>query len=235
MGKKIDLTGQKFYNLTVLYECPERQNKQILWHCKCDCGTEIDVIGSNLRRGNTKSCGCRKSKPHENREDLSGKHFNFFTILKVDHIDNKYRTYYQCQCQCGNIKIVRSDHLKANKIISCGCYQKSKGEEKIKELLIQYNIPFEQQKTFIDCKDERPLPFDFYVNNQYIIEYDGIQHFEANGGWNTENNVLKVKKHDQIKDEYCKKNNIPIIRIPYTLYDSLNINHLLLNKTAEGI
>lgn len=235
MSKKIDLTGQKFYDLTVLYECPERKNQQVVWHCKCKCGKEIDVIGCNLRRGNTKSCGCRKNRTHKNKEDLSGQQFNFLTVLKIDHIDDRYRTYYQCKCKCGNITVVRSDHLKANKTISCGCYHKSKGEEKIKKLLTQYKIPFEQQKVFIDCRDEKPLPFDFYVNNQYIIEYDGIQHFKSNGGWNTKENVEKVKRHDQIKNNYCKKHNIPIIRIPYTLYDSLNINHLILNRVAEDV
>lgn len=60
-----DLTGQKFFRLTVLYRIENkiynRKNKKVskvAWHCRCDCGNEIDVIGESLKQGLTKSCGC---------------------------------------------------------------------------------------------------------------------------------------------------------------------------------
>lgn len=62
MGKKIDLTGQRFGYLVVLSEIKERKNKQIQWLCKCDCGNQLPVLGASLRSGNTKSCGCMKYK-----------------------------------------------------------------------------------------------------------------------------------------------------------------------------
>ena len=58
MGKKIDLTGQRFGYLVVLSEIKERKNNQIQWLCKCDCGNEVDVIGSLLVNGRSKTCGC---------------------------------------------------------------------------------------------------------------------------------------------------------------------------------
>ena len=56
----IDITNQKFGKLTALFPCNFKKENRgtILWHCKCECGYEIDVDGSNLRRGLTKSCGC---------------------------------------------------------------------------------------------------------------------------------------------------------------------------------
>lgn len=57
---KKDLTGQKFGKLNVLYPTNKYKNSHILWHCKCDCGNELDVIGASLISGNTKSCGCIK-------------------------------------------------------------------------------------------------------------------------------------------------------------------------------
>lgn len=96
----------------------------------------------------------------------------------------------------------------------------SKGEAQIAKILKENNIQFEQQKTFQDCRfpDINALArFDFYVNNKYIIEYDGLQHFIATEqGWNTSENLLKVQKHDEFKNNWCKQHNIPIIRIPYT-------------------
>lgn len=58
MSKKIDLTGRRFGRLVVLYECDERKNRQVVWHCRCDCGNEVDIRGSDLTSGRTTSCGC---------------------------------------------------------------------------------------------------------------------------------------------------------------------------------
>lgn len=59
VGKKIDLTGQRFGRLIVIRDSGERKNGQgVFWECKCDCG-EISVVYSmSLRNGDTKSCGC---------------------------------------------------------------------------------------------------------------------------------------------------------------------------------
>lgn len=62
MGKAIDLTGQKFGRLTVLkraenYISPNG-GKRAQWLCKCECGKEVVVLGNNLRKGLTRSCGC---------------------------------------------------------------------------------------------------------------------------------------------------------------------------------
>ncbi|MGN1298074.1 MAG: HNH endonuclease [Clostridia bacterium] len=55
--KKIDLTGKKFNNLTVISE-NGKTGKEILWKCKCDCGNVVNVRGYDLKNGHTKSCGC---------------------------------------------------------------------------------------------------------------------------------------------------------------------------------
>jgi len=59
-GRKMirDLTRQRFGRLTVLHDTGERKDRKVVWHCRCDCGTEVDVIGRNLTGGHTRSCGC---------------------------------------------------------------------------------------------------------------------------------------------------------------------------------
>lgn len=61
-GHSIDLTGQRFGFLTALYPTDKRQNGKIMWHCRCDCGTEFDVTSAHLQSKHTISCGCKKSK-----------------------------------------------------------------------------------------------------------------------------------------------------------------------------
>jgi len=118
---------------------------------------------------------------------------------------------------------------------SCGC-NRSKGELKISQLLTKNNIPFDREKQFENCiyskKNTKPR-FDFYVNNQYIIEYDGRQHFESDkSGWNTPEQLALTKERDAFKNEYCKKHNIPLIRIPYTHYNNLCIEDLKLETSS---
>ena len=64
MGKKIDLTGQRFGRLIVLCEDRRSKNVHAHWRCKCDCGNEVTVNGNSLRRGLTLSCGCYHRERH---------------------------------------------------------------------------------------------------------------------------------------------------------------------------
>lgn len=58
MSRKIDLTGKRFGKLTVIKFAENDKYSRPKWLCKCDCGNEKLIAGSNLRGGYTKSCGC---------------------------------------------------------------------------------------------------------------------------------------------------------------------------------
>lgn len=104
---------------------------------------------------------------------------------------------------------------------SCSC-KESNGERRIREFLDINNILFEQEKTFEDCVDKKRLPFDFYLPEyNLIIEFDGQHHFYEVGFGNYES----TKRHDEIKNEYCKLHNIDILRIPY--WEGRNINDII--------
>lgn len=84
LGKFIDLVGQKFGKLTVLYRLHNTKVRDIKWLCYCNCGNFVEVRGDALRNGNTKSCGCLKGCNH-------GK---YHTRL--------YRTYANMKQRCYN-------------------------------------------------------------------------------------------------------------------------------------
>lgn len=105
----------------------------------------------------------------------------------------------------------------------------SKGEMLIESLLKKNNIIFETQHTFDDCKFKRVLLFDFYLPKQNtLIEYDGRQHFEIVKAFGGLEGFIDTKIRDTIKNEYCKNNNIKLIRIPYWEFD--NIENILLKN-----
>lgn len=62
----VDITGRKFNLLTALYPTNKRDRKgSIMWHCRCDCGNELDVSYNALAYSQMKSCGCRKKEHDE--------------------------------------------------------------------------------------------------------------------------------------------------------------------------
>ena len=222
-----DRTNQRFGKLLVLKRSPNRATDgTILWTCQCDCGNIVDIRAGNLTK--QKSCGKCFSGI-----DISGQRFGKLTAIKYHHTSSSKRSIWECQCDCGATSYVDITDLTSGKTKSCGCI-KSFGEEKIAELLSNNNIAFEKQKTFETCRFQETnhvAYFDFYVNNEYLIEYDGVQHFAPIGGWNSEACVQENKKRDQEKNQWCKENNIPLIRIPYTKLGILTIEDLQLETT----
>lgn len=238
-----DLSNQKFNRLMALE--PIKKNNRIYWKCQCDCGNIVEVRADGLLSGKTKSCGCYKKeiliKHNKIRQtlDLTNQRFGKLTAIKSTNLANEDgRIIWECVCDCGNICYVDTHSLQQGNVSSCGCLR-SKGEEKIKKILEENNIKFKQQYKFSNCifpDTKYPAIFDFYVENKYLIEYDGEQHFYYKNNphtWNTKENYLKVKNHDDIKNTWCKNNNIVLIRIPYFNLDSLTINDLLIGSKYE--
>ncbi len=111
-----DLTGQKFGRLTVISRADNNQKGRTRWLCQCDCGKQKTVLASNLIRGNTKSCGCQA-----HLKDLTGQKFGRLTVISRADNDQKGRTQWLCQCDCGKQKTVLSLNLISGNTKSCGC------------------------------------------------------------------------------------------------------------------
>ena len=231
MPKKLNLEGQRFERLVVLNQAENIKTpngrSHVAWNCICDCGNKIVVRGDCLRNGHTVSCGCKQK---ENRLlggksrilDLVGKKFGKLTVIQdTGERSASGDVIWLCQCECGKQTKVIGNNLNRKNYgtISCGC-SNSRGEEKISQILIQLNIPFEYQKTFNTCifpDTNRKAIFDFYVDNFLLIEYDGEQHFNYNDkGWNNKENFERTQFRDTYKTQWCKENNISLVRIPYT-------------------
>ena len=162
--------------------------------------------------------------------DITGRTFGKWTVLyKTDKRNAGGVIYWHCRCECGKEKDVLGTSLRSGRSLSCGLHSNiSKGNVKIADILDQANIFYEIQKKFSTCKDIKELPFDFFVNNEYLIEYDGQQHFKKDSIFDYE----YTHKHDLLKSQWCKRNNIPLIRIPYTHYKDLKLEDLLLETSV---
>ena len=233
-----DLTNQKFNKLTAIYRLDERKNGNIVWHCKCECGNEIDVQTSSLTSGNTKSCGC-----------LRAENAYFHTTIKSNLVDQKFgkllvleetkdrqygKVVWKCQCDCGNIIYLHTGRLISGNDISCGCIKSSTGEKNTEKILLENNILYQKQYRF---KDFNKFSYDFAIINDLkevirLIEFDGEQHFRPSGGWNTPEHFEKIQKYDKEKNEYALSHNIPLVRIPYWERDKITLE-MILGSTYE--
>lgn len=234
MGKFIDMTGQRFGRLVVRERVGTLRNRPS-WLCDCDCGGIKITTRDKLIGEETKSCGClQKETMKEIRSlKLEGKRFGRLTAIKMVGQTENHNNLWLCYCDCGGSIITTASSLKQGEVKSCGCLI-SKGEEKIKTLLSKNKIPFDTQFCFDDCKfpdTNHHAKFDFYINQEYVIEYDGEQHFKESAGWFEAENFQRRKMKDHYKNQYCFQNSIPIIHIPYKQYNKLTINDLLIQTS----
>ena len=99
----------------------------------------------------------------------------------------------------------------------------------LKKILNENNIEYREQVSFPDLINIRPLRYDFgiFENGVLIrlIEFDGIQHFKDQNYFS--HDLQNTKNNDIIKNEYCKNNNIPLVRIPYWERDKITLEMLL--------
>ena len=140
------------------------------------------------------------------------KHNNYYDYSKSKYIKGDYDIIIICP-KHGEFKQNARAHLRGN---GCSKCRLSKGEIKIEEILISNEIRYKTQVVFNGCKYKRNLPFDFYlVDKNTCIEYDGEQHYQPIEFFGGDDNYKKQIIRDNIKNEYCIKNNIKLFRIKY--------------------
>ena len=183
-----------------------------------------DFLNNNLRC--PKCSGLYSYSPDEFRliiaELLKGTKDEGMYEVKGDYINNRTKIEFYHK-GCNRTFLMRPDDFK-NTGQRCPFCSSSKGEEDIEFYLRLNKITYIRGYSFDDCKDKRKLPFDFAIfneNNQIemLIEFDGRQHFEPIYG---KESFEKCILHDKIKNEYCKKNKITLLRIHYKDHEKLN-------------
>lgn len=153
-----------------------------------------EVCSSSLTSGNTKSCGCGRSKglkeynqkESEKAKIPIGSRFGKLIVIEdlgfKKHVEGHNRRWYKCQCDCGNVKDVMGNNLKYGHVSSCGKCMSSKGEYQIMKILNKNNIYYKHDTGFKNIKQEtgKNLRFDFilYKDENYtipirMIEFDG--------------------------------------------------------------
>lgn len=105
------------------------------------------------------------------REDLTGRRFGRLTVVEFYGNDRNGRTQWLCECDCGNMKIVRSFDLKGGKVVSCGCYWK----ERLVECNTKHNMCNTHSKLYYEHYNMIKRCYDKNCNNYSRYGARGIK------------------------------------------------------------
>lgn len=107
-------------------------------------------------------------------------------------------------------------------------------EAKIYNILTDYGVPFEEEYTFGDLKatSGKSLRFDFAIFDDdgkldFLIEAQGIQHYQPVKKFGGARNLYRQQYNDNLKKQYCLKNNIRLISIPYYDENKLSYDYIM--------
>lgn len=135
-----DLTNRRFERLIVLKRQGADRRGQAKWLCRCDCGKDRVVLGSNLTNGQTRSCGClaRDGVAKRNRAkslDLTGIRFGRLTVVsrsKSTASGRRERARWVCVCDCGKTIVTLGQALRNGDSQSCGCMMRENLAKRMK-------------------------------------------------------------------------------------------------------
>jgi len=95
-ARYLDIRNRTFGHLRVIRLANKRSgDKHARWLCRCECGTELTVAGTELRRGKARSCGCSRDeyryRPHGHAIHSGGR-----------KKDRTYTSYIAAKGRCQN-------------------------------------------------------------------------------------------------------------------------------------
>ncbi len=188
------------------YNISPNNSKKVWWKCKKGHEWEARIDQRNGKKYSCPFCSGRYATLENNLQKINPnltKEWHPTKNLKLQPKDvtpnSGKKVWWKCfKCQhCWLTTIVHRTYDKSG----CPKCIESRGESSIEKILNKYNIKYEKQKKFINCRYKKLLSFDFYLPDYNIcIEFDGRQHFESIELFGGDEYLKNIQKHDKIKN-----------------------------------
>lgn len=217
-----DLVGNKY---RVLGDYINAQTKIKMTHI--DCGFEWGILPQHFLNGVRcpKCMGVLKKNTKQFNQEILSLVGDEYIFLE-DYINNSTKITCRHNKCSHEWEVTPANFLSGRRCPQCN---ESKGEEKIRLYLENKNIKHIKEYSFSNLLGLGgvPLRFDFAIfdtryNLKLLIEYDGEFHFEKRYEGD---GFEDIQIHDNRKNQYCRNNNIPLLRIPYWEFD--NVENIL--------
>lgn len=230
-GKKYDYSNTRYINSYTKVEI----------FCNAHNGYFTQKPSDHINTGGCEYCGKIEvgKKLAMSKEEFVRRakliHKNQYNYDNVIYVNSK--TKVKIFCNKHKFVFEKTPAVHVNGVSGCPKCGDSNGEKEVGRILEINGLFFEKQKKFIDCKYKNQLPFDFYLPRfNTCIEFDGVQHFIPIEFWGGEEGFKKIIIRDQIKNDYCGKNNIRLLRIKYNenIEEKLNFlfNELIVTNNS---
>jgi hypothetical protein len=219
--------------------CKPHSHRKIWWECsRCNNKWESAIVNRTWKDAGCSICsfkemGEKHSQVKDNIESLAKIHPKLCLEWSIKN-DRNPETYYQTsgktviwKCKDCSFEWKAKIYSRTKNGSGCPKCKKSHGEKRVQSVLDSLKIDYKTQYRILECKNQRPLPFDFAlkINNKLVlIEFHGRQHYELGTfHFACTKHFAYRQNNDGIKEKYCKDNNIPLLIIPYTEYNNIEI------------
>lgn len=210
--------------------------------CKCkECDNEWTTLPKTLITNGSGCPICEKKKAINNETKSLSQFIEELNIVNkdIEVIGNHINTHTKIKCKCHVCDTIWDAYPAnlLNKSAGCPGCNISIGEKMLLDILKELGISYIPQYSTPDCILKKPLRFDaFDIANKIAFEYNGEQHyypvdFAGNGEEWAKSNFRIIEERDKLKKEYCEKNNIPLIIIPY--WKKEDMKNIIISKIKE--
>lgn len=140
-----------------------------------------------------------------NKKDLVGKIFGKWTVIKYDHTDKNYRSYFLCKCSCGKEKIVARNSLVMGKSLSCGCMNKYNSIKHNDSYTRLYNIHHNMKSR---CYNKNNTHYNDYggrgikICDEWRENYLAFKKWALNNGYKDDLTIDRI----DVNGDYCPEN-----------------------------
>lgn len=232
LDKVFKVHGDK-YEILGKYEGNKKHIKVLHKECGYEYLTPPSVISKG--HGCPKCAGIIKKTTESYSKEINVRTSGEFVLVSEYVNAHTYVTIKHDTEECGGT--FQNTPNKLTYSINCPHCSMWGGEQVIVGFLKKYNLNYSPQYRFEDCRNVYPLPFDFALFNEdnslnCLIEFDGLQHEQPVEWFGGEEKYEIQKMRDSIKNEYCEKNKIKLIRIPYREFKNI---HLILEKELKDL
>jgi hypothetical protein len=142
-----------------------------------------------------------------NKDDLIGKRFGKLIVIAFDHVNEKYRSYWLCRCDCGNEKVISRHSLISNRTKSCGCEIKNNSITHNQCYTRLYNIWHNMKQR---CNNPNNTYYYNYggrgikICDEWLEDFENFHNWAITSGYSDELTIDRINNDGNYEPNNCK-------------------------------